>query len=179
MYEQLFTKPKMSEKLLCKPPFRYLHDVYTATMGATGFGSGLFQGEELNSKAFEDKDSKLGFLVKLITLTEMAAGEKIDVKPSMVLAGQQPDKTNLFLQKMFQVATSGIDCTPIIAQILGIGGEEGEGEGQEEGQDEGEGEEDGAAEAAAAAEEEARFQAEAEQKASKDAERAEKKRRQE
>jgi len=77
----------MSEKLLSKPPFRYLHDVYTATMGKTGFGDGLFEGNDLNSKSFEDKESKLGFLVKLITLCEMVIGEKIDIKPSMVLAG--------------------------------------------------------------------------------------------
>lgn len=71
-----------------KPPFRYLHDIYTATMGKTGFGNGMFVGEELDSKSFQDKDSKLAFLVKLITLTEMMVGEKIDIKPSMVLAGQ-------------------------------------------------------------------------------------------
>jgi TRAF3-interacting protein 1 len=87
----------MSEKLLSKPPFRYLHDIFTATMGKTGFGNGLFQGEELNAKSFEDKDSKLGFLLKLITLTEMMVGEKLDIKPSMVLAGQQADKTNVWL----------------------------------------------------------------------------------
>jgi hypothetical protein len=67
-------------------------------MGKTGFGQGLFEGEELNSKSFEDKDSKLAFLVKLITLTEMVNGEKIDIKPSLVLAGQGADKTNAWLQ---------------------------------------------------------------------------------
>ena len=97
MYEQIFSKPKMSEKLLGKPPFRYLHDIFTATMAKTGFGDGLFQGEELNSKSFEDKDSKLNFLVKLITLCEMVTGEKIDIKPSLVLAGQSADKTNGWL----------------------------------------------------------------------------------
>lgn len=88
----------MTEKLLNKPPFRYLHDIFTATSRETGFGEGLFQGEELNSKSFEDKDSKLNFLVKLITLVEMMIGEKLDIKPSMVLAGQSADKTNIFLQ---------------------------------------------------------------------------------
>ena len=47
----------------------------------------MFEGDDLNSKSFEDKDSKLAFLVKIITLTEMVVGEKIDIKPSMVLAG--------------------------------------------------------------------------------------------
>lgn len=81
MYEQLFSKPKMSEKLLCKPPFRYLHDIFTATLQKTNFGEGLFQGDELNSKSFEDKDSKMNWLVKLITLTEMIIGEQLDIKP--------------------------------------------------------------------------------------------------
>lgn len=58
----------------------------------------MFEGDDLNSKSFEDKDSKLAFLVKIITLVEMVIGEKIDIKPSMVLAGQQADKTNLWLQ---------------------------------------------------------------------------------
>ena len=98
MYEQLFAKPKMTEKLLGKPPFRYLHDIFTATMGKTGWGQGLFQGDELNSKSFEDKDSKLGFLVKIITLTEMMLDDKMDIKQSLVLAGQSADKTNLWLQ---------------------------------------------------------------------------------
>ena len=75
MYEQLFAKPKMTEKLLSKPPFRYLHDIFTATMAKTNFGEGLFQGDELNSKSFEDKDSKMNWLVKIITLTEMIIGE--------------------------------------------------------------------------------------------------------
>jgi TRAF3-interacting protein 1 len=97
LYEQLFSKPKMTEKLLSKPPFRYLHDIFTATLSKTGFGEGLFLGDELNSKSYEDKDSKLKFLAKLVTLTEMILGEKQDIKPSMVLAGQQADKTNLWL----------------------------------------------------------------------------------
>lgn len=113
----------MTQKLLCKPPFRYLHDIYTATLKQTNFGAGLFQGEELNSKSFEDKESKLAFLVKLITLTEMVIQEKIDIKPGMILAGQQADKTNIWLQQMFRAATAGVDTEPYVAEIMGQVGE--------------------------------------------------------
>lgn len=128
-------------------------------MGKTNFGAGMFVGDELNSKSFEDKDSKLGFLVKLITLTEMMIGEKLDIKPSMVLAGQQPDKTNLWLQQMFRAATSGVDSAPYVAQIMGEGGLEGEdGAEGEEGADEEEAMRQAQEQAAAQAEHEARQQ---------------------
>ena len=52
----------------------------------------------------------------------------------MVLAGQQPDKTNLWLQKMFTAATSGVDSTPYVQKILGIGGDD-EGEPKGDGDD--------------------------------------------
>ena len=38
MYESLIQKPKMTQKLLTKPPFRYIHDIYTATCAVTGYG---------------------------------------------------------------------------------------------------------------------------------------------
>ena len=61
----LITKPKMSEKLLSKPPFRFLHDTISAIVNTTGFGDGLFQGDELNSAAITDKQSKIAYLEKI------------------------------------------------------------------------------------------------------------------
>lgn len=98
MYEQLFEKPKMTEKLLTKPPFRYLHDIFLATMAATGFGNGLYTDEEMDSKANHEKDAKIAILTKMITLTEMMIEEKMDVKPSKIVAGMEPERTNYFLQ---------------------------------------------------------------------------------
>lgn len=150
----------MTEKLLQRPPFRYIHDIFTATMQATGFGDGLYTEDELNAKEIKDKEAKVSFLDKLVALVQYAAGEEIPVKSSKIVAGQEPEATNIFLQYLFKVATSGIDSTPIVAQILGEGGDDG---GQQ--QDDEEDEEAAAAEAAAAAaEEEARKAAEEEQR---------------
>ncbi len=152
MYEQLFDKPKMTEKLLSKPPFRYLHDIFLATIGATGFANGLYTEEEMDSKANHEKDAKIAILTKMITITEMVIGEKIDVKPSKIVAGLEPDRTNYFLQQLFRAATSGLDSTPYVRKIIGGGGDD---------------EDDGAAEEEAArqqAEEMARQQAEEEKK---------------
>jgi len=133
MYEQLFDKPKMTEKLLLKPPFRYLHDIFLATMGATGFGGGIFSEEEMDSKANHEKDAKISILTKMITLTEMVVGEKIDVKPSKIVAGLEPERTNYFLQQLFRASTSGVDSTPYVRKIVG-GGDDDDGAAEEEAQ---------------------------------------------
>lgn len=124
MYEQLFEKPKMTEKLLTKPPFRYLHDIFLATMGATGFGNGLYSEEEMDSKANHEKDAKIAILTKMITLTEMMIEEKLDVKPSKIVAGMEPERTNYFLQQLFRAATSGMDSEPYVRKIMGGGGDD-------------------------------------------------------
>jgi TRAF3-interacting protein 1 len=122
----------MSEKLLCKPPFRYMHDIFTATMSATGFAQGLYTEQELDAKAIADKQAKVEFLAKMIAVTEMMVGEKIDVNPNKIVAGAEADKTNLFLQQLFRAATCGEDSTPAVRQVLGIpdGGEEDGGDDQ-------------------------------------------------
>lgn len=139
----------MTEKLLTRPPFRYIHDIFTATLAATGFGEGLYSGDELDAKAIKDKDAKINFLEKLIALVQMAAGEEIPVKSSKIVAGQECEQTNIFLQYLFKVATSGIESGPIVAQILGEG-DDGDEQPQQDEEDDNAAEE----EARRAAEEE-------------------------
>ena len=127
LYEQLLEKPKMTEKLLSKPPFRYLHDIFLAVMAATGFGDGIYTDAEMDSKANHEKDAKISILSKMITLTEMIIGEKIDVKPSKIVAGLEPDRTNYFLQQLFRAATAGIKTDPYVRKILGGEDEEDDG----------------------------------------------------
>jgi len=97
MFEQLIKKPKMAEKLLLKPPFRYLHDIFSSTMEATNFGVGLYDETEMDGKSITEKDAKINFLAKLIALVELVLQEKMEVKPTKIVAGLEPDKTNYFL----------------------------------------------------------------------------------
>jgi TRAF3-interacting protein 1 len=65
---ELIQKPKMTDKLLMKPPFRFLHDTITAVSNATGFGDGLYTEVELDSAAMTDKLAKISYLDKIFCL---------------------------------------------------------------------------------------------------------------
>ncbi|XP_011312181.1 TRAF3-interacting protein 1 [Fopius arisanus] len=91
-------KPPLTEKLLRKPPFRFLHDIINAIIKETGFLKGLFTDEELISSNITDKDAKLGYLTKLIDAMKLITGQELSVRPSKIVSGQEPVKTNELLQ---------------------------------------------------------------------------------
>lgn len=59
-------KPVLTEKLLSKPPFRFLHDIIKVIIKEHGFLKDLFSEHELNYENIKDKDAKIAFLNKLI-----------------------------------------------------------------------------------------------------------------
>ncbi|MBS1889728.1 MAG: hypothetical protein JST59_00415 [Actinobacteria bacterium] len=40
MYTSLIERPKMAEKLLIKPPFKYIYDIFAETTKVTNFAKG-------------------------------------------------------------------------------------------------------------------------------------------
>merc|ERR1712176_85498 len=96
----------MTDKYLKKPPFRFLHDIVMEVTRTTGFSQGLYSTEESDAAALSDKQAKVDFLNKAISVVSFAIGEKLDVSANKIVAGLDADKTNAFLQKLHQAATT-------------------------------------------------------------------------
>ncbi|KAJ8566442.1 hypothetical protein ON010_g6681 [Phytophthora cinnamomi] len=102
--QPLIAKPKLADKLLAKPPFRFLHDVFTAVTQSTGFAKGLYNDFELGSANLKDKPQKTAFLDKMIVCVGQCLGKDVDVRSSKIVAGLEPENTNLLLQGLAQAA---------------------------------------------------------------------------
>ena len=78
LYKGFIDKPKMAEKLLMKPPFKYLFDIITSTTQKTGFANGTY---------LPTQDSTLEMnLRQIITMTNK---EKLPISPKSLLQLQQ------------------------------------------------------------------------------------------
>ena len=109
----------MHEKLLKKPPPKYIYDIVMNTMKKTGFPKGLFTSQEEDVKFFEsDARHKLEILQKVIDITKIVTNENFEIKCSNILKGEEPNKTNYFLQKFYEAATNGNDNSKFIQKYL-------------------------------------------------------------
>eukprot|EP00162_Nutomonas_longa_P012561 comp21147_c0_seq1/m.44801 comp21147_c0_seq1/g.44801 ORF comp21147_c0_seq1/g.44801 comp21147_c0_seq1/m.44801 type:complete len:541 (+) comp21147_c0_seq1:27-1649(+) len=111
----LIKKPSLTEKLLARPPFKYLMDIILAVQKATGFAEGLYDQSEIEG-AEKDRETKVAFLKKAIVCVQLTSGENVHVNPLKIVAGQEPDQTNIFLQQLAQAAT--MPSADAVARVL-------------------------------------------------------------
>ncbi|XP_071869088.1 intraflagellar transport 54 [Bombus fervidus] len=119
-----FKKPPLTEKLLRKPPFRFLHDIVSAVINETGFLDGLYTEEELNSENIKNKEAKLAYLTKLIDVVKLITGANLTVRASKIISGQEPAKTNELLQaigKALDKKISSVEAIERYKKNLGKG----------------------------------------------------------
>jgi TRAF3-interacting protein 1 len=73
----------------------------------------------MDHKYFEaDPHHKLAILQKVVDITKIVVNENFEIKCTNILKGEQPDKTNYFLQMFYKAATNGKDNTPLIQKYL-------------------------------------------------------------
>ncbi|XP_021434927.1 TRAF3-interacting protein 1 isoform X2 [Oncorhynchus mykiss] len=92
---KVIKKPPLTEKLLTKPPFRYLHDIFS-----------------------EDKDAKMAFLQKAMDVVMLVSGEPLSAKPARIVAGHEPEKTNELLQAIAKCCLNKLSSEEAVKRVL-------------------------------------------------------------
>ncbi|XP_054643821.1 TRAF3-interacting protein 1 isoform X2 [Dunckerocampus dactyliophorus] len=115
---KVIKKPPLTEKLLSKPPFRYLHDIFSEIIRTTGFMKGLYKDSELKSDNVKDKESKMAFLQKAIDVVALVSGEPLAAKPARIVAGHEPEKTNELLQCIAKCCLNKMSSEEAVKRVL-------------------------------------------------------------
>ncbi|KAF1745750.1 hypothetical protein GCK72_022197 [Caenorhabditis remanei] len=102
-FENVIEKPSLTDKLLSKPPFKFIADIVSNVRSATGYLKNEFTDEEISTAA-TDKDTKIAFLEKLIQILD--DGSLGNVKAIKVSSGKEPEETNKMLQVLGTNAAS-------------------------------------------------------------------------
>ncbi|XP_067111306.1 TRAF3-interacting protein 1 isoform X2 [Osmerus mordax] len=115
---KVIKKPPLTEKLLSKPPFRYLHDIFSEVIRSTGFMRGLYEDSEMKSDNVKDKDSKVAFLQKALDVVMLVSGEPLAAKPARIVAGHEPERTNELLQAIARCCLSKLSSEEAVKRVL-------------------------------------------------------------
>ncbi|KAF7655582.1 hypothetical protein LDENG_00053780 [Lucifuga dentata] len=115
---KVIKKPPLTEKLLSKPPFRYLHDIFSEVIRTTGFMKGLYGENEMKADNVKDRDSKMAFLQKAIDVVMLVSGETLAAKPARIVAGHEPEKTNELLQAIAKCCFNKLSSEDAVKRVL-------------------------------------------------------------
>lgn len=118
LLEPIISRPKLSEKLLSKPPFRFLHDVISEVIQQTAFATGLYSDSEANSSNVTDKVAKVRYLEKMVKLVGMQLNTIVEARPARIVSGLEPNNTNRLLQLMAVAAVSTPDSSIAVQAVL-------------------------------------------------------------
>ena len=95
---------QLTDNLLKKPPFRFLHDVVSEVIRNTGYARGLFDDRESDSANIKDKETKVAWLNKIIACVSLSLDEHLPARPLKIVAGLEPERTSEFLQALGRAA---------------------------------------------------------------------------
>ena len=118
LLNRIIKKPPLTQKLLSKPPFRYLHDIISEVISTTNFASNLFSELESNSENVKEKDAKINYLNKIIKVVSLSTKVTLNANPAKIVAGLDPEDTNAFLQLLAKAVLKKIDATDAAQRVL-------------------------------------------------------------
>ncbi|KAH8344171.1 hypothetical protein KR084_006974 [Drosophila pseudotakahashii] len=132
-------KPPLTEKLLKKPPFRFLMDVfnnvsywnffhtplvnqmtllYGQFIQQTGKFEGLYTPDEQLFENIDSREDKIRYLQKMIDAIKLTTKMDLKVRTSKIVAGQEPEHTNELLQAMASVAENSLEWDGVVDQVV-------------------------------------------------------------
>jgi hypothetical protein len=97
-FQPLIDTPAITDKLLQRPPFRFIHDIIASIDRRFAAYNHLFTAEECDAAALDNKEKKIAYLDKLIAFIQLLLGRTVDVSTKKIVAGQEPERTNAFLR---------------------------------------------------------------------------------
>ncbi|WKY14240.1 hypothetical protein Q1695_000073 [Nippostrongylus brasiliensis] len=98
----LIDKPVLTDELLTRPPFRFILDVVSSTVAKTGYLKDRFPSSALSPEKMREKADKIAFLDALIE--QLNDGSLANVKSTKIVAGKEPENTNMLLLKLAERA---------------------------------------------------------------------------
>lgn len=123
-FQGYITKPKLDEKLLKRPPFLYILQLFIEVRKVSGLGKTLFPDEELTKAYYTSGEKEVNikrkemFFKKLLKLVSLVVSSKPAAMPLKILQGKEAEKTNLFLQDLAKAAKSDKDPAPYEQKLL-------------------------------------------------------------
>lgn len=102
----IISKPELTDKLMGRPPFTFLHAIIRGILAATGYNPTLFSADELNPKTITSKVAKMAFLEKIALVVSKDVGKPVPVRYGKICAGKEVANTHVFLQHICEAATT-------------------------------------------------------------------------
>ncbi|VDO59850.1 unnamed protein product [Schistosoma margrebowiei] len=115
---KLIKKPVLTEKLLSRPPFRFLHDICTSVSKQLDLYCIILK-EELEADNVKDKDKKLAFLQKLVDFLSVVHERTIPVRIMSIVAGKEAEKTNEMLFLLAEAVNKRDPTNPVNIEKCG------------------------------------------------------------
>jgi len=109
---QLIWTPKLTTRLLLRPPFRFLHDIITEVQRQTNWANDLYEPADTSPASMSTAHGKIRFLTMAADRVSASLGASVAFDAAEAVAGRGAHSTNEFLQLLALAATTDSQGRP-------------------------------------------------------------------